>query len=377
MRYLNIACAYCNQPFAENDDVVTCPDCGTPQHRACWQEKGCCANAHLHAQGFVWRITENGSQTNAPVKTQEELHVPAAPADQTVECPFCGAQNYANELYCTVCHEPIHQNASADAGEPLQDEEQREKMYADFRTYGGLDPQSNVGEISVKEYSAYVGETSGSYIRRFMVMHKRDNILSWNWAACWTAAIYMIVGVMCGPAWFFYRKMNKYGAIFLGILAAVGLAGALVYASDPAYWELTDRTYELYMSYAAQLQQAGADMTQLINDLTLNLDNAAATYWENCSKLTYTWSYVSDLIYSFALPALSGLFATGLYFKKAKKDILSVREMHGANPDYLQRIKAKGGVSVGRAVLGVVACAVIHFLMQMLPFLLRSIGILQ
>ena len=37
-------CFVCGQVFTDNDDVVVCPDCGTPYHRACWQKNGACVN---------------------------------------------------------------------------------------------------------------------------------------------------------------------------------------------------------------------------------------------------------------------------------------------------------------------------------------------
>ena len=32
--YLGSKCIMCGQEFKENDDIVVCPDCGTPYHRA-------------------------------------------------------------------------------------------------------------------------------------------------------------------------------------------------------------------------------------------------------------------------------------------------------------------------------------------------------
>ena len=48
MKYSNYKCPVCNNQFTEDDDVVVCPDCGTPHHRECWINKGHCANEALH-----------------------------------------------------------------------------------------------------------------------------------------------------------------------------------------------------------------------------------------------------------------------------------------------------------------------------------------
>lgn len=370
MRYKDVPCTQCGNVFVPEDDIVVCPVCGSPHHRACWQEHGACANDALHAQGFAW--------VSPAVKAEEkkEIKQAAAPTDvKIVECPFCGAQNYDNELYCTVCHEPIHQNASADAGEPLQDEQQREKMYADFQTYGGLNPQSTIGEISVHEYSAYLGNKAGPYIRRFLNIHQTGRPISWNWAAFWTAAVSMFSNVALGPVWFFYRKLNKSGALFLALMLLLGIVSGTVFAVDPAYWEWTERTRELYTESMMLSVEPNADVTQIISDFQLNLQAVQEQFIQNASDLTHGWSYFAELLYSFVIPICSALFASVLYFKKSRSEILGIRSQYGAQADYLQKLGKKGGVSAGGAVIGAVLCFAVYLVQQYFPFLLKAIGL--
>ena len=35
--YKGNTCPVCKQKFKEADDIVVCPDCGTPYHRECWK----------------------------------------------------------------------------------------------------------------------------------------------------------------------------------------------------------------------------------------------------------------------------------------------------------------------------------------------------
>lgn len=37
MKYTGIPCAACGKKFTAEDDVVVCPECGTPYHRACYK----------------------------------------------------------------------------------------------------------------------------------------------------------------------------------------------------------------------------------------------------------------------------------------------------------------------------------------------------
>ena len=46
--YENNSCPVCGKQFQPGDDIVTCPECGTPHHRACYRELGHCAHQALH-----------------------------------------------------------------------------------------------------------------------------------------------------------------------------------------------------------------------------------------------------------------------------------------------------------------------------------------
>lgn len=367
MRYIDAVCVHCAKTFREEDDVVTCPTCGSPHHRACWKERGQCANAALHGEGFVWKLPVREEEKKELQPTQKEN------GEKTTECPFCGAQNYENELYCTVCHEPIHRNASADAGEPLQSEGQREKVYADFQKYGGLDPNSGIGDISVREYAAYLGKNAGAYIRRFQNMQNTNGFLSWNFSAFLLSAVAMFSSVVLGPVWFFYRRLNKVGAIFLALLLALGVVTAIVYTVDPAYVEYVQGTKDIYLQYMEKAQTGMVDVASLIEEMQVNIIDRSETFIENSAKLTNAWSYAVNILQSYVIPVLAGLFATFFYFKKTKKDILSVREQHRQSPDYLQRLSLKGGVSVGGAVVSAVLCFAVLLVQQYLPLVLIAI----
>ncbi|MCL2036689.1 MAG: zinc-ribbon domain-containing protein [Oscillospiraceae bacterium] len=45
-RFAGLSCPACNQPFENYHEVVVCPDCGTPCHRACYT--GVCPNFANH-----------------------------------------------------------------------------------------------------------------------------------------------------------------------------------------------------------------------------------------------------------------------------------------------------------------------------------------
>ena len=57
MRFENQICPVCNEKFNENDEIVVCPDCGTPHHRNCYNSLGECKNKSLHSEGFSFKLT--------------------------------------------------------------------------------------------------------------------------------------------------------------------------------------------------------------------------------------------------------------------------------------------------------------------------------
>jgi predicted nucleic acid-binding Zn-ribbon protein len=49
-KFTGLECAACCEVFADGDDVVVCPECGTPHHRSCYAENGECVNAESHGR---------------------------------------------------------------------------------------------------------------------------------------------------------------------------------------------------------------------------------------------------------------------------------------------------------------------------------------
>lgn len=67
-----IKCPVCGNEFADGDDVVFCPDCGTPHHRECYKLAGHCVNAGLHHTGFNF-YDENIKTDKKPEKAENKV----------------------------------------------------------------------------------------------------------------------------------------------------------------------------------------------------------------------------------------------------------------------------------------------------------------
>ncbi|MBQ6413195.1 MAG: hypothetical protein IJI19_06945, partial [Ruminococcus sp.] len=55
MDYIGNKCPVCQNYFQAEDDVVVCPQCGTPHQRECYEQTGPCANEPVHAQGYEYQ----------------------------------------------------------------------------------------------------------------------------------------------------------------------------------------------------------------------------------------------------------------------------------------------------------------------------------
>lgn len=161
--YEGLSCPQCNKPFAGGDDIVTCPDCGLPHHRACWMELGHCHDAHLHNTEQQWT-----RPTNNPA-TQERVAEPT---------PAASPDYQYNE------YKPFTQS---ETNTPRYDE------------------GDGIDGISANDYAVVVGSKTHYYIPRFRRIAIGDNG-GWNWGA-----------FFFGAYWLIYRKMYLGGFLMLAL----------------------------------------------------------------------------------------------------------------------------------------------------------------
>ena len=102
--YIGTRCMICSEKFTSADDVVVCPECGTPYHRDCYGKEGKCVNSVLHKTGGSWKPSyDTGSDGSE---------------NQAVTCRFCGNTNPPLTLFCRRCGMPVstirNENDTAD-----------------------------------------------------------------------------------------------------------------------------------------------------------------------------------------------------------------------------------------------------------------------
>ena len=195
----NAVCPYCGKSFNENDDIVVCPECGTPHHRECYKENGKCANEEKHGS-FEW-----GEEKPAAKHFEQQ---------GTLQCKNCGAMNPENGKYCLNCGTPLKESENANQREQANpfEEFQKERERAFESAMGGTEFDG----VSVKEASAFVGGSAEYFLPRFSSF-MRGRKTDVNFSAFIFSFFYL-----------FYRKMYALGAAILGATVVLSIPGTLL-----------------------------------------------------------------------------------------------------------------------------------------------------
>ena len=204
--YTGCKCPVCQQPFSDGDDVVVCPECGAPYHRACYQKNAGCLFADRHAPGFEWK----------PAPGEMPNRETASASQDEIACPACGAMNPAGGLFCESCGAPLRAGgpryapgsgpaASGPASYgPAAGPQGYSYTDAQQAAPGMLHPDEDLGGVKARDWAAFLGPNAGYYLMNF----KRMAVTGQKLAISFSAFFF-------GPFYFFYRKMWLPAAIFL------------------------------------------------------------------------------------------------------------------------------------------------------------------
>lgn len=253
--YTGNKCPVCHQPFTDQDDIVVCPDCGTPYHRACWPKAGC---VHAAEHGtFEWK-PDNAPESEEPV------------------CPNCGAHNPPGAHYCNHCGVPLpdhpenaerpagqepprpaYDNPAYDASASARGQAGREPHIESFAAgpdgiyRKALGPDDAVEGIKVRDWATYLGPSGLYYLIQFYRMQETKRKVSIS-----------ISALLLGPIYLFYRKMWKQGVIFalLDFLCALPIFVAMLVVSDaplvsgmPTGWLSVALNVAMFLNYGSML----------------------------------------------------------------------------------------------------------------------------
>lgn len=355
MRYTGESCPICGIAFSEDDDVVVCPECGTPHHRKCYLQNNACANAQQHTESFAWSPSENAVVTAdtdtvpsdaATVAKAQPIIVPptANPASSAqhdghriVFCPQCGSQNASEEPVCTECGARLYNTQNQPFSPPIQLPDMTARPY--YSRGAIISPTETLDGNTVGDTAEYVRIGTERYIPKFYGLEKTGKKLSWNWAA-----------FIFSPCWFFYRKLYAVGGILLTLMLV--LTGAT----------MTPRYLQAFSAYAdVVLQSTESEMTYA------EVLEAAMPAYQTLQRLPETQiQYYGTIL----LHLFSALSANYFYKKKVGKDISTLRAQHSKPEEYRFFLFRRGGVSMPMALA---SCMILFFGRQILLNILSAL----
>lgn len=305
-------CDGCAEIMHEDEDIVVCPECGTPQHRECYNKNNKCVNAHLHAEGFDWREAN-------PEKAPEPI--PEQPQDQRpVKIEILKADENA-DLHGEIPDFPL----------PLL------SVDATLMDGQGLKPDDEFDGIKVSDALSYTQISAGRYLRKFVKNKGKKHLISWNWGA-----------FIFGPAWFFYRKIYNVGAFFLALVIAATLV------ATPFSNVLNDN----YDTYASAFEKYTDSLTAFMKDDSeaneAALEKATETMHSENAKIAPSMAayYLLTLI----LPNVAAaLLADSVYRKKMFEDIRIAKKATSDPKIMKYSLMRRGGVSLFAALAALMA----------------------
>lgn len=366
MRYENEICQGCGKIMHENEDIVVCPECGTPQHRECYNAEHKCVNEHLHEDGFEWRPKHSDEKKEFTTEVTE---------GEKIVCPFCRHENDADAKECSNCGQPFELFGrsifpSGEQNYPSVEEESRESQYAykppfevetpkesenqyyapvgnsfassadegESFNFNGYVLHNEIDGIKNKDLALYLRTSVPKYHDKFNKISNGRR--TFNWAAFFFT-----------PYWFFYRKLVKPGIIFMSLTL---LLSVLFYNPMMDYMDAM-------MNFASQTSATNAD-TYTEEELAAMTEEELEALWNEMGFEALMAEAQRIMPYLAAYMALSllirivaGFIADKMYKNKVVADIKEVNTSlpQGLNEQqekYLAYMK-KGGTSVGYAVL--------------------------
>lgn len=323
MDFIGNKCPVCEHYFHADDDVVVCPECGTPHHRACYEEKGHCAHEALHAEGYDYAEDKDQNQ-NADV----------------VLCKSCGKENDKYAFFCKYCAAPL---TNEDQQQNAENTQNRQSPFGNMGNMGGtgvpfgipaMDPLGGVpadedfGDgVTAGETAKYVKQNPPYFIRIFNNI-KNFNKSRFNFSAAIFSGGYLL-----------YRKMYKLGALIFGIELALYIA--MMYTVI-AFSDLYTQFYTTYQS---------------------GMDKSTA-FLSNLSSADAFKLYVPAIVYALLIGIMIfvGANFNRWYMKHCKTEIIKIKQnaKEDENPETL--LQTKGGVNVPLAISLLITAIIIRYL---------------
>ena len=302
MRFENQICPVCNEKFKESDEIVVCPECGTPHHRDCYNSLGECKNASLHKEGFSFE----------PVETEKEK------IDILIDDEIKNTKDVVNVV-----------NVEFNGDDSKNNENLRSTIEELFKNINGKSTdQVLINNTPSSYYEAAIGKNQNYYMPRFLIMEgtQKKHLLN-------------VCAFVFPFAWAVYRKMYKLALlVFCIYIALLGVTIAPI-LSNEEYIEAMNKCYMEDPTFYEKviLYDAGQSVT---------FTKTQSEFIEISKNLTISPVIAySTLFVSIAMKILLGMFATKLYKEKLTKNIEKAKKLSLEESQLKSYLKSKYGVT--------------------------------
>lgn len=311
--YQGYECPVCGKEFIEGEDIVSCPHCGLPHHRACWKAEGQCHLAELHGTDQQW--------SRDKVTAAKEAEQPPQTIGATKVCPRCRAENPEFAEYCSRC------------GGSLEAQEWSRQTYSEYSPFRSpfvhYSPEETIGQHQAKDLAAIVGNNSIYYLPRFRRIVDTGSG-GWNWAA-----------FIFAPYWLLYRKNYLLGIIYFLVQTIYSFASN-------------------YILLPIQSTLQNATSTEEVNAaITTLLEN------ETSSRMLLPIFLLSAILLTAKI--LLGAMGNRLYFYDCSKRITRARSVEGGIST--AELSTRGGVSMTAAAIAYLIPSIISYILAVLNLL--------
>lgn len=327
MDFNGIKCPVCNIKFKDGDDIVVCPECGTPHHRECYEKENRCANEEKHTDGYSFNKEDTFNDSDNTDSNRDKII-----------CPRCKNENEKGMFYCGRCGYPLSMQNTQYPGNNTNN---TNPNYANFMDpMAGVNPEEDMGDgVTAGEISKFVQNNTPYFIRVF------SNIKNFS------KGRFSFVGFLFSGGYLLYRKMYKIGAVITAVMLILWTAELYIHYCTPAGQKMMELMNSYYIS--------ATDSTQAMNELykgvmsldTPNLIVLGIMYFCSFAQL--------------AIRIITAVFANRWYFKHCKEKIAEIKR-DNSNPESV--IQTKGGVNTAIAV----SFFIVYIIIEFVPYFLTG-----
>ena len=294
MKYKGEKCVACDKIFTADDDVVVCPECGSPHHRECYKAENKCANSSFHAEKKKWRPSVS--------------ILPERPSDTEITiCPSCRFPNMRGDDTCARCGRKLNvgpggTNVQTDmeqtGSEPVYGEMQNEME--NERPFLGFNPNEDMGGATLKEVTQFVCTNTIYYIPIFKHMKDFGSKISFN------------ISCLIFP-YFYFANRKMWG------------------------WAVISAIISIFFNLPSYILWLGKNVGS--ND---NTEAFLSLIYDHQSSLETLDTYFG--VFGWAVSIIFCLFGNWLYYRHTLKHIRRMKDQNAGDTVPAEKIISAGGV---------------------------------